>query len=82
MPSTERLVNTPLEKSPEIPPSGIVHRFRNTLEYLQIKSRDMLSINKNILGEAFKKSRLVIEEGCWKRLCGAPPSAHAMVGAA
>lgn len=82
MPSIERSVNTPLDKSPEIPPTGMVHRFRSALEYLQIKGNEMFSISKNILGEAFKKNRLVIEEGCWNRLCGAPPSAHAMIGAA
>jgi hypothetical protein len=62
------------------PFTGMVHRFKSPLEFLQVKGMEIGSNVKNLLAEAFNKNRMVPEEGCFNRLCGAPPSAHVFAG--
>ena len=76
--SVENLSN-PSKESFVRPSTGIVHRFKNAVEFIQIKSMEIGSVGKNIIAEAFR-SRFRIEEPCTNRLCGAPPQAHVMVG--
>lgn len=67
-------------KTQDRPFTGMIHRFKSSLEFLQIKSMEIGASSKNLLAKAFSKNWMVPIEGCFNRLCGAPPSAHAMAG--
>ncbi len=65
----------------KFPSTGRVHRFKNPIEYIAVKSSELQADMNRIL-KVLNNPSLVIEEGCNSALCQAPREAHILARAA